>query len=451
MNIIIFGIGEIYRKYKSSISKADQLIAFLDNDKEKQEKIFDGVPVYAPQKIHVLNYEKVLIMSDYAVEIRRQLLDLGCEKSAIVHYREYLAQLSENIENKLCFKKSVCGKNCAIITNSIGYHGGALAIIYAAIELMDKGYKVLVVAAEGDDLFIQKYRKIGIEILIYSMLPYVKWDKLKWVMGFEKVIVNTYCMFLVAMEIAMYRKVTIWLHESADMYRYMEYWNELFIKNDNLEIYAVSEMARGNFIDYVGKLEVGIVPFGIPDMGKACWKQKNYISFAVIGYLAPVKQQLLFLEAASSMDRNKYAQSRFYIVGKPLDARYTKTVEDTAKGMENVYLTGELGREELNGLYENVDVVVVPSIEETMSMVAVETMMKGKVCIVSDHTGIAEYIQNGVNGFIFQNGNCDDLVRKMEWCVEHNHDLCRIGANAREVYHQYFTIQAMGMLLEKLK
>lgn len=451
MDIVVFGTGEVYKKYRDSIGKKDNIIAFLDNNKEKQGKVFDGIPVYPPQKIHLLHYEKVLIMSDYAVEMRKQLLDLRCEKSSIVHYREYLVQTGENIENKLCLTKSRNNKNCVIFTNCLGYHGGALAIVYAAMELMDRGYKVLIIAGEGDDLFIQEYRKTGIEFFIYFMLPYAKWDKLKWTMGFEKVIVNTYCMFLTAMEIAEHRGVSIWLHESNDMYRCMGYWNELFFKNENLDIYAVSEIARDNFIKNIGKFDVEIMPFGIPDTGKVRWKQKEYISFAVIGYIAPVKQQLLFLEAVGSMDRKKSTQARFYIVGKQSDAEYAEIVTDTVKDIENVYLTGELGRVALNKLYEDIDVIVVPSIEETMSMAAVEAMMKGKVCIVSDHTGIAGYIQDGVNGFIFKKGSCDDLVSKMEWCIENKSNLNEIGNNARDVYNKYFTMQIMGKQLERLK
>lgn len=55
-------------------------------------------------------------------------------------------------------------------------------------------------------------------------------------------------------------------------------------------------------------------------------------------------------------------------------------------------------------------IVVVPSIEDTWGIVVDEGMQLGKVVISTNATGSAiDRIQNGVNGYIFQAGNVDQL------------------------------------------
>ena len=118
--------------------------------------------------------------------------------------------------------------------------------------------------------------------------------------------------------------------------------------------------------------------------------------------------------------------------------------------MEHVWMIGELQRKEMEKMYHNIDVVIVPSVYETMSLVATEAMMNEKVCIVSDTTGIAQYIVSGENGFVFQNGNEQNLAEKIAWCIDHRDQLKYIGKRGREIYENNFTLRKMGDQLEKL-
>ena len=94
--------------------------------------------------------------------------------------------------------------------------------------------------------------------------------------------------------------------------------------------------------------------------------------------------------------------------------------------------------------------MVVASRAETVSMAAIEAMMMGKVCIVSDQTGIAEYIKSGKNGFIFQSENEDELRKIMLWCYQHQDKLEQIGKNARETYERKFSTEIFKNNLQEI-
>lgn len=454
MKIAIFGTGQVYRENRERLDKEDKIVAFLDNDQCKQGGFVDGVPVFSPEKIRDLSYDKIVIMSDYAVEMRNQLLEEGCTEDTLVHYYEYFGEKCP-IAIEWDLTKEEKQKSYLFITSDADYHGGAMVTVYAAQELMRRGYRIAIIAAAGNKVFVEEFHKKGIEIKINQNLPYLKWDHLKWVLDFQKIIVNTYPMVLCALEISNQRSVSLWLHESEFIYSEMFYWEERIKKeivNQNLDIYAVSDNAKQNFIKNVIPCSIGILHYGIPDTDSGGRFDVNVgrLNFAVIGTLYPVKQQLFFLQTILKMDKTKTEQMNIFIIGKAGYREYSEKVHNMAEHMERVCVVGELKREELDQMYEKIDVVVVPSICETMSIVATEAMMRGKICIVSDSAGIAEYIISGENGFVFQNENAENLAEKIVWCIEHRDDLPRIGMNARRVYENYFSMEEFGDRLEAI-
>lgn len=455
MRIIIFGVGSIYDENKERISEEDEIVAFFDNKTQIQGDMLDGIPILEPRAFAEIAFDKIIIMSArYAADMKKQLLELGCPEDVLLHYYEYFAEkLPTAVAWALTGEEKQ--KSCLFITSDADYHGGAMVAVYAVQELMRRGYRAVILAAAGNEAFVGEFHKSGIEIKIDHNLPYRKWEQLKWVMDFQKIIVNTYPMVLCALEISRHRPVSLWLHESDIIYPKMRYWEERIkreIVNQNLGIYAVSANAKRNFIRNIMPCKIGILHYGLPDVngGQSFIGSAGRLNFAVIGTMHPIKQQLFFLQTFLQMDKKETEQMNIFIIGKADHREYFRKVCSMAEQMERVSIVGELNRQEMDLAYRNIDVVVVPSVYETMSIVATEAMMRGKVCIVSDSAGIAEYIISGENGFVFRNEDEEDLAEKMSWCIEHRDALPRIGRKARRIYENYFTVEKFGDRLERL-
>ncbi len=454
MKIIIFGMGEIYRKNRDKISQEDEITAFIDNNEQLWGTECDGIKIFSPTEINRLAYEKIVIMSIHCIEMRNQLVQLGCYRESILLYTEYnsmqsAGQLSVYYGKRYYHKK----KKCLIVTNPLGYHGGAIVAAYTALALQNKGYEVVVVAPEGDKKFIKEFSMKGIIFAVYPNLQFAKWEELFWIKEFDRVIVNTYPMVLCAIEIAKHREVVFWLHENDIAYPVMEYWKDIVMENislQNLRIFAVSNVAGKNFCNNVMEHEMELLPYGIPDVNKNERKLTGKLTFAMIGTIHPVKHQLLFLEAVRQLNK-KYQDCEYLIIGNHSDvAEYVQRVEEEAEEISNVYVTGGLTRKELEGMYSRIDVLVATSLQETMSLAATEAMMYGKVCIISDIAGMAQYVRQGENGFIFQSDNVDDLVDHMSFCIENREHLQIMGENARKTYCKYFTMEVLENRLEQI-
>lgn len=109
--------------------------------------------------------------------------------------------------------------------------------------------------------------------------------------------------------------------------------------------------------------------------------------------------------------------------------------------MPEVVVTGTVDRDGIHRLLEAADAMVCPSREDPMPTVAAEAMMHGVPCIISDAAGTAEYIRDGVDGFVFGHEALQELSRKLWWCIEHYEELPAIGIRSRWIYEKNFSME----------
>ena len=80
MNILLFGTGDYYQRYKAWFS-SESVLALLDNNASKWGTRIDGHVVLSPQEGIRLSYERIFILSAYYDEMEKQLRSLGGRKN----------------------------------------------------------------------------------------------------------------------------------------------------------------------------------------------------------------------------------------------------------------------------------------------------------------------------------------------------------------------------------
>lgn len=456
MKIIIFGTGNIYRISKKYIPNTDKVVGFLDNNQALWNTKIDGVKVINPKQYGTIDFDKIILMSDAAYYMQKQLLELGCKSDEIVHYKEYFLEKKDCKVDFYHFDKSERKKSILIISTPLGYHGGSLAAVYLGETLLQSGYNVLIAAEYADGCFIEEMSKKGLAFAIGEGIYQACRKSESWVYSFDRIIVNTFPMFFCLTEIASKRDVYFWLHESANIY--LDYFFGVERLNTickeeickRIHIYAVSEIAKKNFEDNVRLTCEGILEYALPDARSKGTKGKKEIVFALIGSFDINKGQDLLFDAIELLNEEIIGRCSFWFIGKENETSYMEELRIRAKQMPSVRFLGEKSRSELMSLFSSIDVFVIPSREETMSMVATEAMMNGKTCIISDNTGIASYVKDGESAILFTNGNIIELKNKMEWCVNNYSSLKLIGKQARTVYEEHFSYGALTRKAEEI-
>ena len=111
---------------------------------------------------------------------------------------------------------------------------------------------------------------------------------------------------------------------------------------------------------------------------------------------------------------------------------YKKYKDDT-----NITFTGFVDRDLLKEHYAHADVFVLPSLSEGMSLAGLEAMAFGMPILCSDHSGVNDLVENGVNGYVFQTGNIEDLKDKICWFVKNKERCISMGKRSREIAQEH--------------
>jgi glycosyltransferase involved in cell wall biosynthesis len=104
--------------------------------------------------------------------------------------------------------------------------------------------------------------------------------------------------------------------------------------------------------------------------------------------------------------------------------------------MERVHFGGHVGQADLPRWYHMADIYISASHVDGSSVTLMEALASGLPCLVSDIPGNREWIEDGVNGWLFRDGDVDDLANKILHALKNRKSLKKIGEAARKTAEQ---------------
>ena len=104
--------------------------------------------------------------------------------------------------------------------------------------------------------------------------------------------------------------------------------------------------------------------------------------------------------------------------------------------LDRVHFGGQVGQRDLPRWYHMSDIYISPSHVDGSSVTLMEALASGLVCIVSDIPGNREWIEDGVNGWLFLDGDVDDLAGKILHAIKNKRSFKKIGEAARKTAEQ---------------
>ena len=453
--IVIFGTGLFYLRRKDVLPKDSEIVAFIDNNTKVQGQYFEGVMVYDPRDISRISYDKIILASVSSIEMRNQLLSLDVPETAIMFWEQYVSEKSHGVLVKYDINEKQLEqskKKALIIVPIINYAGGFLAALYAALALKNDGYDVVIVAPTANVQTIPEVNKHGINVWLCPSLPYIEEMELGWIQQFDFILVNSLQNMICVGKIGERKPVFWWLHEHRNQYegiiaQYGSDFKACLLKR--ISIYAVSDLARKHFLEFYPEEKVGILSFGLPDFYHNKSRSVDKIVIAVIGTIFRQKNQIGFIHAIKKLSICEKNQIECWLIGRDGNTKYRKELDELVSDIPQVKVCGEMSRKEIEEVFGQIDVIACPSFEETMSISIVEGMMNRKICIASNNTGIAEFIRDGENGFVYEVEKEDELVYKLKHIIHNYESLEFMKTNARETYEKYFSMEKFSDNLRK--
>jgi glycosyltransferase involved in cell wall biosynthesis len=220
----------------------------------------------------------------------------------------------------------------------------------------------------------------------------------------------------------------------------------------------VRVLTGGKYVQKVLK-DVGInyttdsMLYGVEDCSSPSReKLQEKVRFIFPGSFEKRKNHKVLFEAIQNLTPESKANSEFICIGIYWEQNFYNDLKMEAKKINNLTLLDPIPYEDLMDLYDTCDCIVVPSIDDPMPVVLAEGMMLSKIVVSSNMTGTAQYIEDGINGFVFDCNNSEELSEKLEFIIKHRNQLDCVKQAGRKVFEELFSINAFEkQLLTEVK
>ena len=137
----------------------------------------------------------------------------------------------------------------------------------------------------------------------------------------------------------------------------------------------------------------------------------DHINFIYIGRVMKLKGIDEYLACARAI-HEKYPNTTFYIAGWNEEPEYMTKVEEAQKAGYVNYLGF---RKDIDQWIEKCHCTILASYGgEGVPNVLLESAATGRICIASNINGSRDVIDDGVTWYLFEKGNADDLISKVE-------------------------------------
>lgn len=455
MKFLLFGTGEYYNRYKIWFAKED-IIALIDNSKEKQGQYIDNILVIPPEAVCQYEFDAIVILSFYVKAMKFQLIQLGIEESRIYHFFDLHNLIYHQVKKRAIHyyepkdKNESENKKILLLSHDLTLGGPALALYHAAQILRKNGYQA-VYGSMLDGPLRRTLTEEGIPIIVDENLMIETMKEAEWTNGYSLIICNTMNYHVFLSERGQNVPVVWWLHDALFFYDGIRQEVMEKISQDNMQIWSVGPIPKKAVQTFRPDLQIEDLLYGVADQAdrKNKVNSDSVIRFITIGYIEHRKGQDILLEAIKGLEDEFRKKAEFIFVGQNTSLMAQNLIEASGN-IPEIVITGLVDREEIDTLLDRSDVLVCPSREDPMPTVAAEAMMHGLPCLISDTTGTVQYIGDGIDSIVFQSGNAEQLREMLRRCIRGSYNLKEMGRNARGVYEKYFSMQAFENSLMEL-
>lgn len=199
------------------------------------------------------------------------------------------------------------------------------------------------------------------------------------------------------------------------------------------EIIVLSKNVQQYFEEVYGR-KTTFIPNGITrpqkrkaDKIKERWnlEEEGYILF--LARLVPEKGAHYLIEAFKGLTTDK----KLVIAGgNSHSTEYVAHIREMAESDDHIILTGFVQGQELEELFSNAYLFVLPSDIEGMALCLLEAMSYGNCCLVSDITENTEVVEN--KAAVFKKGDVQDLKQQLENLLDNREKVMAFKAESQD-------------------
>ena len=368
-----------------------------------------------------------------------------CIPQALLHY-----------ERDICAEDaySASGKRAFVMSHVLDMTGAPIVLVSAVPVLRSMGYEVVVLGPD-DSGSLQLFVDAGAAVITRAGCTS---SNTLWGLALcaDFVLANTVVEARVIRALSNAPvPVLWWLHDAFAGYPHIAHQIPRKL-GENIRLYSVGSHAANAMHSVRPEFNIRPLIYGLPDYAaeKFSHYDLSYAGgrplFATVGSFENRKGQDIFCKAIRLLPPETMKKASFLFVGKAAEAEMMDAVRSlTADCPDNVFYVKRLTRDEIKSLMAQCTCLVCASRDDPMPTFVTEGLIFGKPAIVSEHTGTAGLITEGVDGFVYEDDDPEKLAERLAWAIEHPEKLAAMRPACRELYESHYSKQAFSDSLQQ--
>lgn len=387
---------------------------------------------------------------DSVTELLRLAVALAqrCQRipQALLHYRRELC--AEDVF-------SARGKRALVMSHELDMTGAPIVLVSAIPILRSLGFEVAVLGP-GDGGSLELFLDAGASVVTN---PSCVSSSALWGLApaSDFVLANTVVEAPAVQTLSgSFVPVLWWLHDAFSGYPHISHQIPKELA-PNVRVYAVGLHAAAAMHSVRPELPIGQLIYGLPDYAQESFPPydigfaRGRPLFVTVGAFELRKGQDIFARAIRLLPPELREQAAFLFVGKAADEAMMAPVRAlTGELPDTVFYRKRLERSEIKSLMQQCACVVCSSRDDPMPTFVTEGLIFGKPAIVSEHTGTAGLITEGVDGFVYREDDPQQLADRLAWAIRHPAELAAMGPACRRMFERCFSRQAFTDTLTSL-
>ena len=223
---------------------------------------------------------------------------------------------------------------------------------------------------------------------------------------------------------------------------------------DKRNVYATSDVTRRHVKTYAPRS--GYLPYPVLDVGGGIKSLPHErMRFGILARIEPRKGQDIAIEAFRQLPAEVRDGCELVIVGSVASKEFFTRIKSSAGGMDVVFRDAIRDQDAYHRTFDDLDFLICPSRTDPMPLVVMDAMMHGCPIIVSDQVGQHEFVEEGVNGYVFP---CEDVRRLADAIAKaagRRADFASMSRAVRKTFEENFECskarQAIVAAVEKAK
>lgn len=324
----------------------------------------------------------------------------------------------------------------ALVSHEMTYSGAPHSLLNIANLLRVNGVKVFVYTlVQGRFEREFKHNKLYVKKVPENYRTNA--DFISEIKGYDYILANTiFCMDF-AVFAQSYVPTVLYIREAQNLPDIIRdcHLNSTSLAKINSAV-CVSEYASKAILSQYALNKLNVIHNFIPDTYSGAFNTTldGKVHFMVSGTIEKRKGFDVAVRAFISLDEKYQSKSVLHLAGAT--PKWAKSYWKDILGFQckNIIYHGYIGNEQKKQeLYEKMNVFVVPSLDESCSIVALEGMMLSKPVIVTENVG-AKYLINDTNGTVIKTSDENALRSAFEYYIQNADSLSEYGKSARTTY-----------------